>query len=202
MSRAFADRTQPGGGFARLADMATKSVAVFCASAMGAVPAFAEAAAEMGRALAGRGVGLIYGGSKSGLMGAVADACLAAGGRVVGVIPEVLVDMEIAHEGLTELHVTSTMHTRKALMGERADAFAILPGGLGTMEEMFEVLAWQTLGLHRKPVVLVNVAGFYDSLLAWMDEAVAAGVLRPSGREVLLEARSVDEALALLGVEG
>ena len=182
--------------------MATKSVAVFCASATGAVPAFREAAVEMGRALAGRGVGLIYGGSRSGLMGAVADACLAAGGRVVGVIPEVLVDMEIAHEGLTELHVTSTMHTRKALMSERADAFAILPGGLGTMEEMFEVLAWQTIGLHAKPVVLVNVAGFYDSLLAWMDEAVTAGVLRPSGREVLLEARSVDEALALMEVEG
>ena len=125
------------------------------------VPAFAEAAAAMGQALAERGVGLIYGGSRSGLMGVVADACLAAGGRVCwGDSGGVLVNMEIAHEGLTELHVTSTMHTRKALMGERADAFAILPGGLGTMEEMFEVLAWQTIGLHQKPVVLVNVAGF------------------------------------------
>src|SRR6195952_5473011 len=100
-------------------------------------------------------------------MGAVADAVLAAQGHVVGVIPHVLVDLEVAHEGVTELHVTSTMHTRKALMSERADAFLILPGGFGTFEEMFEVLAWQTLGLHTKPVILLNTAGFYDQLLAW-----------------------------------
>ena len=168
---------------------------------MGTVPEFVELAAAMGRALAELGVGLIYGGARVGLMGVVADACLGAGGRVVGVIPEVLAGMEVAHAELTELHVTTTMHTRKALMAERAEAFVILPGGLGTMEEMFEVLAWQTIGLHTKPVVLVNVAGFYDSLLRWMDEAVAAGVLRASGRAVLLEARSVEEALALAGVE-
>ncbi len=181
--------------------MRKKSVAVFCASAMGTRPEFRAAAAALGRALAEHGVGLIYGGAKTGLMGATADACLRAGGEVVGVIPQVLVDVEVAHHGLTELHVTSTMHTRKALMAERANAFVILPGGLGTMEEMFEVLAWQTIGLHQKPVVLVNVGGFYDSLLAWMDEAVEAGVLRASGRSVLLEARSVDEALALAGLE-
>lgn len=127
---------------------------------MGIGDAYRETAEELGRTLAHCGIGLIYGGSKAGLMGAVAAACLGAGGTVVGVIPEVLVDKEIAHDGLTELHVTSTMHTRKALMAERANAFLILPGGFGTMEEMFEVLAWQTLDLHRKPIVLINVAGF------------------------------------------
>ncbi len=180
--------------------MATKSVAVYCASAMGTDPEFARVAAALGQALAAQGAGLIYGGARVGLMGVVADACLGAGGRVVGVIPEVLAGMEVAHDGLTELHVTTTMHTRKALMAERADAFVILPGGLGTMEEMFEVLAWQTIGLHNKPVVLLNVAGFYDSLLRWLDDAVAAGVLRAKGRAVLMEARSVDEAMKLAGV--
>ena len=180
--------------------MQGKSVAVFCASAMGVGEAYRRAAEDLGLALARRGIGLIYGGASVGLMGAVADACLAAGGTVVGVIPEVLVDKEVAHDGLTELHVTTTMHTRKALMGERAHAFIILPGGFGTMEEMFEVLAWQTLGLHAKPVVLVNVAGFYDSLLAWLDDAVEQGMLRAESRTLLLEARSVDEALALAGL--
>src|ERR1700723_2994380 len=119
---------------------AKKSVAVFCASAMGARPEYMAAAEELGRTLAERRLGLIYGGAKVGLMGAVADAMLAAGGHVVGVIPHVLVDLEVAHEGVTELHVTSTMHTRKALMGDLAAAFLILPGGFGTFEEMFEVL--------------------------------------------------------------
>lgn len=181
--------------------MTVKNVAVFCASASGTGAVYREAAEEMGRALARRGIGLIYGGAQVGLMGAVADACLAAGGTVVGVIPEVLVDKEVAHAGLTELHVTSTMHTRKALMGERSDAFLILPGGFGTMEEMFEVLAWQTLDLHAKPIVLVNVAGFYDALLAWLDTAVEQGMLRAESRAILLEARSVEEALAMAGVE-
>lgn len=167
---------------------------------MGIGDAYRETAEELGRTLAHCGIGLIYGGSKAGLMGAVAAACLGAGGTVVGVIPEVLVDKEIAHDGLTELHVTSTMHTRKALMAERANAFLILPGGFGTMEEMFEVLAWQTLDLHRKPIVLINVAGFYDALLAWLDDAVQAGMLRPESRLILQEARSVDEALRLAGI--
>ncbi len=180
--------------------MRVSSVAVFCASAKGVGEVYSRAAEELGGELARHGVGLIYGGAKLGLMGAVADACLRGGGTVVGVIPEVLVDKEIAHDGLTELHVTTTMHTRKALMGERADAFLILPGGFGTMEEMFEVLAWQTLDLHSKPIVLLNTAGFYDALLAWLDDAVEAGMLRAESRAILLEARSVGEMLTLAGI--
>ena len=148
-------------------------------------------------ALAKRGVGLIYGGAKVGLMQAVADACLSEGGKVVGVIPEVLVDLEVAHQGLTELHVTSTMHTRKALMGERADAFVVLPGGFGTFEELFEVLAWQTLKLHQKPILLLNTLGFYDPMLKFLDHCVEQGMLRSTNREILLVAQTVDEALKL-----
>ena len=180
--------------------MAVRTVAVFCASASGGQPIYRQAAEELGSELARHGVGLIYGGAKAGLMGAVAEACLRAGGTVVGVIPEVLVDKEIAHDGLTELHITTTMHTRKALMSERSDAFLILPGGFGTMEEMFEVLAWQTLDLHHKPIVLLNTAGFYDALLAWLDDAVEAGMLRPESRVILQEARSVGELLTLAGI--
>jgi len=176
-----------------------KSIAVFCASANGARPEYRAAAEELGRAIASRGLGLIYGGARVGLMGAVADAALAAGGHVVGVIPHVLVDKEVAHQGITELHVTSTMHTRKALMAEKADAFLILPGGYGTFEEMFEVLAWQTLKIHSKPVVLLNVAGFYDKLLEFLDVCDREGVLR-GNRHILLVAQTVDEALQLAGL--
>ena len=176
-----------------------KSIAVFCASANGARPEYRAAAEELGRAIASRGLGLIYGGARVGLMGAVADAALAAGGHVVGVIPHVLVDKEVAHQGITELHVTSTMHTRKALMAEKADAFLILPGGYGTFEEMFEVLAWQTLKIHSKPVVLLNVAGFYDKLLEFLDVCDREGVLR-GNRHILLVANTVDEALQLTGL--
>jgi len=176
-----------------------KSIAVFCASANGARPEYRAAAEELGRAIASRGLGLIYGGARVGLMGAVADAALAAGGHVVGVIPHVLVDKEVAHQGITELHVTSTMHTRKALMAEKADAFLILPGGYGTFEEMFEVLAWQTLKIHSKPVVLLNVAGFYDKLLDFLDVCDREGVLR-GNRHILLVAQTVDEALQLAGL--
>ena len=126
-------------------------------------------------------------------MRAVAEAALEAGGHVVGVIPEVLVDLEVAHNGLSELHVTSTMHTRKALMGERSDAFIILPGGFGTLEEMFEVLAWQTLKLHNKPIILLNTAGFYDTLLKFLDECVEGGVLKPKNRQILFVASTIDE---------
>lgn len=180
-------------------DRGTRNVAVFCASAEGADPAFRADAAELGRTLAERGVGLIYGGGKTGLMGAVADAALAAGGHVTGVIPHVLVDLEVAHQGVTELHVTSTMHTRKALMAESADAFIILPGGYGTLEEMFEVLAWQTLKLHDKPVVLLNTAGFYDRLLQFLDACDSTGMLR-GNRGILLVAATPEEALRLAGI--
>jgi uncharacterized protein (TIGR00730 family) len=174
------------------------NIAVFCASTNGLNPAYRIAANELGRALAERNIGLIYGGSNVGLMQAVAESALASGGRVVGVIPEVLVDLEVAHHGITELHVTSTMHTRKALMGEKADAFLILPGGYGTFEEMFEVLAWQTLKLHQKPIVLLNIDGFYDKLLDFLDHCVAEGLLKQRNRDILLVAGSIDEAFALL----
>jgi len=177
-----------------------KSVAVFCASANGAKPEYRAAAEELGRALAARSVGLIYGGAKVGLMGAVADAALAAGGHVVGVIPHVLVDLEVSHEGISELHVVDTMHTRKALMAEKADAFLALPGGFGTFEELFEVLAWQTLKIHTKPVVLLNVAGFYDRMLEFLDVCETEGMLR-GNRERLLVATSVEEALELCGLD-
>ena len=179
--------------------IARKSVAVFCAAADGARPEYRAAAEELGRALAARGLGLIYGGARIGLMGAVANAALAAGGYVVGVIPHVLVDLEVSHEGISELHVVDTMHTRKALMGEKADAFLILPGGFGTFEELFEVLAWQTLKLHSKPVVLLNVAGFYDTMLEFLDVCDREGMLR-GNRGILLVAESADEAIRLAGL--
>ena len=177
----------------------SKSVAVYCASAEGARPEYRAAAEALGRTLAERGFGLIYGGGRVGLMGAVADGALAAGGHVVGVIPHVLVDHEIAHQGITELHVTSTMHTRKAMMAEKADAFFILPGGYGTFEEMFEVLAWQTLKIHSKPVVLLNIAGFYDTMLEFLDICDREGMLR-GNRGILLVAKTAEEALELAGL--
>ena len=172
------------------------NIAVFCAAAEGARPEYRAAAEALGRTLAERGIGLIYGGAGVGLMGACADAALAAGGRVVGVIPQVLVDLEVVHKGVRELHVVDTMHTRKRLMGELADAFLILPGGFGTFEELFEVLAWQTLKLHAKPVVLLNIAGFYDTLLAFLDVCEHEGMLR-GNRRALLVAGGIEEALQL-----
>jgi uncharacterized protein (TIGR00730 family) len=175
-----------------------RNIAVFCASANGTHPTYKAAAEDLGRALATHDIGLVYGGAKVGLMLAVAEAALAAGGKVIGVIPEVLVELEVAHRGLTELHVTSTMHTRKALIGERADAFIALPGGFGTFEELFEVLAWHTLKLHAKPVVLLNINGFYDQLIVFLDHCVAEGMLKPKNREVLRVANTVQDALAKL----
>lgn len=175
-----------------------RNIAVFCASAGGAHPSYQEVAEELGRALAARNVGLIYGGSNVGLMKAVAEAALAADGKVIGVIPEVLVNLEVAHHGITELHITSSMHTRKALIGEKADAFIALPGGFGTFEELFEVLAWHTLKIHAKPILLLNINGFYDKLLIFLDHCVAEGLLKPKNREVLLVASTVEDALRLL----
>jgi hypothetical protein len=179
---------------------AIRNIAVFCASADGADPVYRASAAELGRELARRGVGVVYGGATVGLMQAVADAALAEGGRVIGVIPEVLVELEVAHDALTELHITDTMHSRKAMMGERSDAFIALPGGFGTFEELFEVLAWQTLKIHAKPVLLLNTNGFYDRLLEFFDHCVAQGMLKAKNREILLVAGTVDEALRLLGI--
>ena len=177
-----------------------RTIAVYCASADGTHSIYREAAEELGAALAVRNIGLIYGGAKVGLMRAVAESCLNAGGHVVGVIPEVLVDLEVAHHGISELHIVDTMHTRKALMGQKSDAFLILPGGFGTLEEMFEVLAWQTLRLHDKPVLLLNINGFYDQLLSFLDHAVTQGILKPKNRAILLVATTVEDALTQLAV--
>lgn len=178
-----------------------RAVAVFCSAADGLNPAFRETATALGQALAERGLDLIYGGARVGLMGAVADAAMAAGGRVVGVIPHLLVDKEVAHDGVEELHVVDTMHTRKRLMGDFASAFIVLPGGFGTFEELFEVLAWQTLKLHAKPVVLLNVAGFYDTMLVFLDVCEREGMLR-GNRGALLVAHTVEEALQLAMAAG
>ena len=132
-------------------------------------------------------------------MKTVADSTIAAGGYVTGVIPEVLVDLEVTHNGISELHVVDTMHTRKALMAEKADAFLALPGGYGTLEELFEVLAWQTLRLHTKPILLLNIDGFYDGMLSFLDHAVAQGVLKPKNRAALLVATTVEEVFSHLG---
>ena len=177
-----------------------RSLAVFCASAEGSDPIYRRAAEDLGRALATHHIGLIYGGARVGLMQAVASAALAAGGTVVGVIPEVLVDLEVADHGITELHVVDTMHTRKALMGRRSDAFVVLPGGFGTFEELFEVLAWQTLRLHDKPVLLLNINRFFDPLLAFLDHCVAEGMLKPQNRAILLVADTIEDAFAQLGI--
>jgi uncharacterized protein (TIGR00730 family) len=175
-----------------------QSVCVFCGSSAGARPEYAEAARRLGAALARRGLGLVYGGGHVGLMGVLADAALAAGGAVVGVIPQALVDRELAHGRLTELLVVGTMHERKALMADRADAFAALPGGFGTADELFEILTWAQLGLHAKPVGLLNVAGFFGPLLGWVDAAVCEGFLRPEHRDLLAVAGEPEALLELL----
>ncbi len=174
-------------------------ICVFCGSAAGTRPEYAEAAAELGTALATRGLGLVYGGASVGLMGVVADAALAAGGEVVGVIPQALVDREVAHPGLTELHVVGTMHERKARMAELSGAFVVLPGGMGTLEELFEVVTWSQLGLHAKPIVLLDVAGYWAGLAAFLDHAGAEGFVRAGHRAVLPRETGVTAALARLG---
>jgi uncharacterized protein (TIGR00730 family) len=173
-------------------------ICVFCASSPGAVPEYAAAARATGRVLAERNIGVVYGGGNVGLMGALADATLAAGGEVIGVIPKPLVDREVAHTGLTRLHVVSTMHERKQLMHDLSDAFIALPGGFGTFEELFETLTWGQLGMHRKPCGLYNVLGYYDPLLQLLEGAVKARLLRPEHRALLLDDTSPDALLAKL----
>lgn len=175
-----------------------KSIAVFCASASGSKPAYLETARDLGSAIAERGYGLVYGGATVGAMGAVADAALAAGGRVVGVIPGVIIDLEIAHRDLTELHIVGTMHERKALMAERSDAFVALPGGYGTLDEFIEILTWAQLRIHNKPSVMVNVGGYYDPLLEFFDRAVEEGMLKPQNRSLIHLARDAREALEII----
>jgi uncharacterized protein (TIGR00730 family) len=163
-----------------------RSLCVYCGSNPGADPAFAAATRALATLLARRGVRLVYGGGAVGLMGVLADTALAEGGEVVGVMPQGLIDREIGHRGLSELHVVGSMHERKALMAELADGFVALPGGIGTLEELIEVYTWSQLGLHRKPLGLLNVAGYYDALVAFLDHAVEEAFLRPQHRAVLV----------------
>ena len=164
----------------------TRRICVFCGSSSGARPSYAEAAASLGRYLATQRITLVYGGGKLGLMGALADAALAAGGDVIGVMPRSMVEKERAHRGLSELRIVESMHERKAQMADLADAFVALPGGYGTFEEFCEVLTWTQLGLHRKPCGVLNVDGYYDQLLALFDHAVEEQFVKPAHREMVL----------------
>jgi len=172
-----------------------RRLAVYCGSASPADPVYLETARAVGTALAERGIGLVYGGGRLGLMGAVADGALAAGGDVIGVIPQALVDSEVAHRGCTELRIVSGMHERKALFAELADGFVTLPGGVGTMDELWEAISWAQLGYHTKPVGLLNVAGFYDGLIEFNARMIAVGFIRPQHAGILIVDTMLDGLL-------
>lgn len=172
-----------------------RRVAVYCGSANGNDSAFLSEARALGKAIAEAGMGVVYGGANVGLMGAVADAALAAGGEVIGVLPEVLAGREIAHTGLTRLESVSTMHQRKARMVALSDAFLILPGGYGTLDEMLEIVTWSQLRLHSKPCILINTLGYWDVFLDFLDKTVTAGFLKPENRALLLVAETAGEAV-------
>jgi hypothetical protein len=175
-----------------------KRIAVYCGASMGSDPAFEATAGALGTELAQRGLGLVYGGGHRGLMGVVADAVLAGGGEALGVIPQSLVDAEVAHTGLTELHTVNNMHERKAKMTELCDAFIALPGGIGTFDELFEAWTWNALGYHAKPFCLLQVNGFWDGLLAFLDHTTASGFMSQARREQLLVAHEIGEAIEKL----
>lgn len=173
-------------------------VLVFCGSNPGRLPAYLEAAAALGTELATQGLGVVYGGASIGVMGALADAALASGGEVIGVIPRVLAEREVAHPGVSDMRVVETMHERKALMESLADAVIALPGGFGTLEELFEIVTWAQLGIHSKPVGLLNVAGYWDRLLDLLEHMVAEGFVRPEHRELLIVGDSPADLLEQL----
>lgn len=173
-------------------------LAVFCGSRPGNRPLYREAATAMGRCLVRHGLGLVYGGGSVGLMGAVADAVLDAGGEVFGVIPDFMSRPEVAHQGLTELHVVETMHARKQMMAELSAGFIAMPGGLGTLEELFEVASWSQLGIQNKPIGLLNVAGYWAALLASLDAAVEEGFVNPVHRQLLMTSEEPEELLEQL----
>jgi uncharacterized protein (TIGR00730 family) len=175
-----------------------KRLAVYCGSAPGSSPVFAEATRATAAAMLGRGVDLVYGGGRLGLMGLIADNVLAGGGRVYGVIPRALVQLEVAHTGLTELRTVETMHERKATMTDLADAFLALPGGIGTLDELFEAWSWNALGYHKKPFCLLNVENYWDGMIEFIDHATQSGFLSARRREQLLVAATPEEALDLL----
>ena len=166
--------------------MLKRNICVFTGSRRGARPEYAESARKLGSELVGRGYGLVYGGGNVGLMNVVANTVLEINGNVIGVIPSALVSKEVAHRGLTELRVVRSMHERKALMAELSDGFIAMPGGIGTMEELFEVLSWAQLGLHQKPCGLLNVSGYYDALIQFLDHAVTDDLLKPKHRALML----------------
>ena len=173
-------------------------ICVFCGSSLGARPAYKDAAQALGRELAARDIGLVYGGASVGLMGATADACLDAGGEVIGVLPEALADLEIAHEGLSELRIVASMHERKKQMADLSDAFIALPGGIGMLEEAFEVWTWSQLGIHQKPVGLLDVEGFYQSLSGFLDQLVTEGFVKPVHRAIMVSANAPGELIDAL----
>ena len=175
------------------------SIAVYCGSRFGDRPAYEGAARELGRLIAEGGARVVYGGGRVGLMGVIADSALEAGGEVIGVIPEALASKEIAHAGLTQLHVVSTMHERKALMADLSDGFIAIPGGYGTMDEFCEILTWAQLRIHEKPVTLLNSDGYYDELLALFDKMVREGFVTATNRGLVRSAQTIDDLLALLG---
>lgn len=172
-----------------------KSIAIFCGSALGSEPIFSETAQQVGRTLAEKGITLVYGGGRSGLMGLVADSALAAGGQVVGVIPNALVDRELAHTGLTELYVVNNMHERKTQMAELSDGFIALPGGAGTLEEIFEQWTWAQLGIHQKPCAFLNVNGFYNDLLQFIQLTTDKGFTHSRFTEKLMSSTSIDDLI-------
>ena len=173
-----------------------KRLAVYCGSASPSDPVYIESARQVGRTLAERGIGVVYGGGRLGLMGAVADSALEAGGEVIGIIPQALVNAEVAHRGLSELHVVETMHERKARFTELSDGFLTIPGGTGTMDELWEAISWAQLGYHAKPIGLWNVAGFYDGLIAFNEHMAEVGFLRPQHQGILLHDTELDPLLA------
>ena len=173
-------------------------ICVFCGSKTGNSPLFLEAATELGRFLAERGLDLVYGGASIGLMGAVADSVMAGGGRVIGVIPEAMASKEVAHEGLTEMHVVSSMHERKSMMARLADAFVALPGGFGSFEELLEMITWAQLGIHRKPVGILNVSGYYDPMIQLFENAIEAGFIKPKNRQLFVIDQEADRLLQTL----
>lgn len=175
-----------------------RTICVYCGASIGARAEYRVAAQDIGKAIARLGHRLVFGGGCVGLMGVVADAVLAGDGEAVGVIPQWLVDREVAHRGLTKLHVVETMHQRKQMMADMADAFVAIPGGYGTLDELCEVLGWAQLGLHSKPIVLLDVAGYWQAFLACLDRAVAEGFLRQGNRDFAMRAASVDETFMLL----
>jgi len=174
------------------------TLCVYCASASDVAQPYKDAAVELGRTAAEQGIDLVYGGGRVGLMGLLADAALAAGGRVTGIIPGHIVEMEVAHQTLTELIVVGTMHERKKMMFDRSDAFVVLPGGMGTLDEMLEILTWKQLGLHDKPVILANIGGYWDRLLAVIDHGVDEGFIRSRHAHLLQEVNDIPAIFAAL----